>query len=66
MNMYNPNVHGLSYKHILASTNEFYICKKKSFKQFLLIFIFFGKFQKMSNKLITDRKNMKLTPKIRK
>jgi len=45
---------------------SFIYVKKKSFKQFLLIFIFFGKFQKMSNKLITDRKNMKLTPKIRK
>ena len=41
MNVYNPNVHGLRYKHTLASTNEFYIYKNIVFNN-LFSFLFFS------------------------
>jgi len=39
MNKYNPNIHVLRYKHTLASTNNFYIHKKRVFNK-LFYFIF--------------------------
>jgi len=41
MEMYNPNMHVLRYKHTLASTNDFYIYKKIVFNNFFK-FLFFS------------------------